>query len=228
MTVLTESSFQSITTQYAKTIDQNINSVTNGTIGKFGITANQLVDLGNIKPGVINFATDSLDKIEGVLSDPAAWTGLDGVNSLTDVLNSEVLQNDLVKNSMEMANDVLTQAGALLGTESLADTATMLGSSMLGTGEDVLNAIEGVGDQLLNSAMSVAGKASQFADALAAGPGEAVLNSITENVSAIGDILNTIDNISEEALDSNVDSLINNVRIPEISTIAKQALSHLT
>jgi len=69
-------------------------------LGSFGFDLKQLETAGFIKPGVAALASQSASLFSSVAKSPAAWTGKDGIKSVTDLLGNpgkqSLIQQDLM------------------------------------------------------------------------------------------------------------------------------------
>ncbi len=210
--MLEKSIFQSITAQQSKLLDQTKDAITEKGLGKFGIQPKQLELLGYIKPGLLDLNAP-MNIIKDKLSDPAVFTGINNINSLDDILGSEILQENLVAEGMEYTENLLKQSGILTGAESVADTATMLGSSMVATGDEIVNIVNGQGDEIKEAAILAAGKASQFATSLAEGPGKEVIKLVTSDT-GVAKVVNSIeDAIDLSGIKQEMNNLIGNPKV---------------
>jgi len=225
---MNKSIITSVMSQQAKTLNQTIDQVTSKGMGKFGILPSSLADLGILKPGLIDFASTSVEKATELLKDPAMFVGKDGINSLADILSSEKLQGDLVEKGMDYANNILQETGILTGVESAFDTATMLGSSMVAAPEAIAGWVNGAGDAAMNAAIESVGKASQFATNLAEGPAKEVLDAVTSASGPIKGITDAIGNSDMSSIDSAVDSALSNIKVPSADFLRKSIIGKVT
>lgn len=94
-------------------------------IGKYQMGASALIDGGYVKPGTTNSG----------LTNPANWTGKDGISSQTDFLNTPAIQEVAAYNYTIRNYNALVQQGMITSTTSNDDVAGYLGvSHLLGAG----------------------------------------------------------------------------------------------
>jgi hypothetical protein len=76
--------------QVASTVNQPANVITEDAgVGQYGLSCQQLEIAGYVKPGTwLRFIKDGPGTMTGVLQAPGIWTGLNGIYSLDEFLNS--------------------------------------------------------------------------------------------------------------------------------------------
>jgi hypothetical protein len=76
--------------QVASTVNQPANAITEDVgVGQYGLSCQQLEIAGYVKPGTwMRFIKDGPGTLTGVLQAPGIWTGLNGIYSLDEFLNS--------------------------------------------------------------------------------------------------------------------------------------------
>ena len=112
---LTPYQIQALLAQLANLVAQAADEITREKgIGQYGFNAYQLEQAGYIKPGTSLrfFAVDPEDFVS-VMSSPSVWTGLNGVNSLNDLLTDPNAQTHIQTDLMELGYNSLTAAGII-------------------------------------------------------------------------------------------------------------------
>jgi hypothetical protein len=76
--------------QVANTVDQAADVITEDLgVGQYGLSCQQLEMAGYVKPGTWQqFLQNTSNTLTEVLGAPGIWTGLNGIYSLDDFLNS--------------------------------------------------------------------------------------------------------------------------------------------
>ena len=112
---LTSDQTLALMAQVSNTVDQAADTVTNETgVGQYGFSCQQLEMAGYVKPGTWQeFIQNDSGTLVDVLSAPGIWTGLNGIYSLTDFLNSTSAQNDAQARLMQNGYDSLQAAGVI-------------------------------------------------------------------------------------------------------------------
>jgi hypothetical protein len=87
---LTSDQTLALMAQVASTVDQAANVITNETgVGSYGLSCQQLEMAGYVKPGTWQqFIQTGRSTLIDVLNAPGIWTGLNGIYSLDEFLNS--------------------------------------------------------------------------------------------------------------------------------------------
>lgn len=87
---LTSSQTQALMAQIANSVDQPANVITEDKgVGKYGLNCQQLEQAGYVKPGTYQrFIQTGRGTLTEVLNAPGIWTGLNGIYSLDEFLNS--------------------------------------------------------------------------------------------------------------------------------------------
>jgi hypothetical protein len=87
---LTSNQTLALMAQVANTVDQAADVITNETgVGKYGLSCQQLEMAGYVKPGTWQqFLQNTSNTLTEVLGAPGIWTGLNGIYSLDEFLNS--------------------------------------------------------------------------------------------------------------------------------------------
>lgn len=126
--------------------------VTEIGLGTYAFTAAQLAAAGYVKPAVAQLMQSGQNSLPNLLKSPAAWTGLNGVESLQQILSNETLQQQIQVNLMNLGLNYLSQvgiavekfpprsqAGAILGAaRSPATVEAWLRGQTVGVNDSVL------------------------------------------------------------------------------------------
>ena len=130
---LTNIQVQALMAQVATVVDQPNTTATNTTgVGRYGLTCQQLEMAGYVKPGTWQqFIQHGPSTQVEVLSAPGIWTGLNGIYSLTDFLNSTTAQNNA--QAILMANGYASlQAAGVITTPSSQSISAVVGQVYTG------------------------------------------------------------------------------------------------
>ena len=149
--------------QAAATVNQGASVVSpiNG-VGKFGISPQQLENLGFIKPGTVSNYLSDPSKIASVLQSPAVWTGKDGVSNLTNFTSNIDTQARAMQGTLQQGFNSLSKLGTLNGVTNPADVGSLLQVSSKFGVNDAANFAKGVvPGELVNQINDVA-KSAQF------------------------------------------------------------------
>ena len=104
-------------------------------LGAFGLGAEQLEKAGVLKPGVSKLLVGGAASITSLLKSPAAFTGKDGIKSVTDLLNNPAKQAGIQQELMSQGVAGLKALGVptdLLSPQGLAGTALNAAKSIPG------------------------------------------------------------------------------------------------
>ena len=158
---LTSNQTQALMAQVANNVDQAPTVATNETgVGQYGFSCQQLEIAGYVKPGTWQqFIQNGPGTLTSVLNAPAIWTGLNGIFSLTDFLNSTSAQNDAQAKLMQNGYNSL-QAAGVIKTPAAQSVSAVVGT--IYTGEDnpaltnatttITNSVNGQVAQLVTNA----------------------------------------------------------------------------
>jgi hypothetical protein len=104
-------------------------------LGAFGLGAEQLEKAGILKPGVSKLLAGGAASITSLLKSPAAFTGKDGIKSVTDLLSNPAKQAGIQQDLMSQGVAGLKALGVptdLLSPQGLAGTALNAAKSIPG------------------------------------------------------------------------------------------------
>jgi len=111
---LSSGQVQGIMAQISNSVDQPANVMTNEKgVGQFGLSCQQLEQAGYVKPGTWQQFIFDPAPLTDVLSAPGIFTGLNGINSAKDFLNSASAQAGAMTNLMKNGFDGLAAAGVI-------------------------------------------------------------------------------------------------------------------
>jgi len=167
-------------------------------IGSLGLTPQQLVTSGHLKPGAdiaINTAINSGQSLEAAMT-PNLFTGKDGVNSLQDLVKNTGTQTNIAASLLNQAKDTLVNKGIITGKESMSQTGGLIMSTAVAGLKPTLNYAGSAVKSLIT------GDTAGF----------------SKNISAIGDsITGTINNVEDKisstvtGLEDKISSTVNNL-----------------
>jgi len=112
---LTSNQTLALMAQVANTVDQDADTITNDVgVGRYGFSCQQLEMAGYVKPGTWQqFIQNGSGTLVEVLSAPGIWTGLDGIDSLTEFLNNINAQNKAQASLMQNGFNSLQAVGVI-------------------------------------------------------------------------------------------------------------------
>lgn len=131
-------------------------------IGIFGQSVSSLVLTGYIKPAALDLIIDP-SLVPTVLSSPAVWTGLNGMNTLLDYLSNEDLQTRAQVDLMLGAYQGLTDAGVFTGDQGARFEATFVQPAARFGVDIVLAWIDGQVDSATATILTTAARQGQYA-----------------------------------------------------------------
>jgi len=131
-------------------------------IGLYGQTPSGLVLVGLLKPAALSLLTDP-SMTFAVLNSPISWTGAYGINSLTDYLDSPILQGQVQVALYDGAYQGLVDYQVILGDEEAGYIAAFLQPAVRYGVDAVVSYIQGTADSQLSSAVEIAGRQGIYA-----------------------------------------------------------------
>jgi hypothetical protein len=204
-----------IMAQRAKDVGQSFSeiSLANG-IGKFGFTADQLENLGYLKPGVTDLLSAD-DDLSELLQNPEFWSGDDGISSISDLLDSELIQDKIEQSLLNEQFNELSARGII---DQLPDQETIAGflqsSAQFGVGtvsdwaQGKLGETSDIAGQL-TSQIENSIKQAQYAITF-------VKEKLPETLSVAKETVGFTKLVKRDALDSSVSEILGNDKIPNI------------
>jgi hypothetical protein len=176
-------------------------------VGIYGQSPSSLILTGYLKPATLTLIV-SPEMTATVLNTPAVWTGLYGVQSLLDYLNSAILQNISQVALLAGSYQGLLDAGYITGNESSRYLATFLQPAAKYGVTAVINWIEGRTSPDLSAKITTAAKQGQYA-----------IDFVTANAAEITlapELPGFTNTIQRQDLDAAVAQIIGNNKIPPI------------
>ena len=160
---LTSDQTLALMAQVANTKDQSATTITNETgVGRYGFSCQQLEMAGYVKPGTWQeFIQNGLSTLVEVLNAPGIWTGLNGIYSLTDFLNSATAQNDAQARLMQNGYDSL-QAAGVITTPAAQSVSAVIGTVYTGSNADLTNATATVTNTVNSQVAALVTNSSQY------------------------------------------------------------------
>jgi hypothetical protein len=130
---LTSNQTQALMAQVANTVDQAADEITNETgVGQYGFSCQQLEMAGYVKPGTWQrFLQNNSSTLVEVLNAPGIWTGLNGIDNLTEFLNNVNAQNDAQARLMVNGYNSL-QAAGVISTPTTSSVSAVRGQVFTG------------------------------------------------------------------------------------------------
>jgi len=190
---LTSSQTQALMAQVANSVDQSADEVTDETgVGRYGFSCQQLEMAGYVKPGTWQrFLQNNSSTLVAVLNAPGIWTGLNGIDNLTEFLNNINAQNDAQARLMVNGYNSL-QAAGVITPPSTRPASAVRGriytgnQSLTSTTTTVTNELNGrVAALVTNSSRYGTQLTSQWA---ATSPGAAPIKQNNSNLAAYAGI----------------------------------------
>ena len=160
---LTPEQTQALMAQVANIVNQPDTTVDNQTgLGRYGFSCQMLEMAGYVKPGTWQqFLQSGTNTLIEVLGSPGVWTGLDGINTLQDFLNSSAAQNDAQATLMVNSYASL-QAAGVITTPASEPAPTMLASIYTDAGQPAVVAASTVTAEANNQVASLVTNGSQY------------------------------------------------------------------
>lgn len=166
---LTSNQTQALMAQVANNVDQSPTVATNETgVGQYGFSCQQLEIAGYVKPGTWQqFIQNGPGTLTSVLNAPAIWTGLNGIFSLTDFLNSISAQNDAQAKLMQNGYNSL-QAAGVIKTPAAQSVSAVVGTVYTGDNPALTNATTTITNSVNGQIAALVTNSSQYGTALTA------------------------------------------------------------
>jgi hypothetical protein len=166
---LTSLQTQALMAQVVNTVDQPATTITDTRgVGQYGLSCQQLEIAGYVKPGTWQqFIQNGPSTLIEVLNAPAIWTGLNGIYSLDDFLNSSSAQNDAQARLMQNGYDSLQAAGVITTPESQSVSA-VVGTVYTGSNVALTTATTTITDEVNSQVAALITNSSQYGTELTA------------------------------------------------------------
>jgi hypothetical protein len=160
---LTSEQTQALMAQVANIVNQPATTANNNTgVGRYGLDCQMLEMAGYVKPGTWQqFLQSGTNTLIGILGSPGVWTGLDGITSLQEFLDSLAAQNNAQATLMVNSYSSL-QAAGVITTPAPAPATTVLASIYTDAGEPAVVAARTVTAEANNQVASLVANGSQY------------------------------------------------------------------
>jgi hypothetical protein len=205
---LTSDQTLALMAQVASTVDQDATVITNETgVGQYGFSCQQLEMAGYVKPGTWQqFLQNSSSNLIDVLNAPGIWTGLGGINTLTEFLANSEAQNTAQATLMVNGYNSL-QAAGVITTPAAQSVSVVVGQVFTGTDPQLTSATTALTNGVNNQIASLVTNSSKYGTQLTAqwASGLPGLTGLTSNL------------ISIKGLSSSVASLPASVRLGSLT-----------
>jgi len=124
---------QALMAQLANIVKQPYNVITQTLgLGKYGFNSQQLERVGYVKPGYsdrycrLNSSTQANpSNFVSFMKSPSPWTGLNGVESLQDILTNEDRQNQIQLALMQQSYSQLVNSGVIIPARAKVTTPSI-------------------------------------------------------------------------------------------------------
>ena len=166
---LTNTQVQALMAQVASTVDQPASTATDTRgIGQYGFSCQQLEMAGYVKPGTWQqFIQPGPSTLTEVLNAPGIWTGLHGIYSLTDFLNSSFAQNDAQATLMKNGYASL-QAAGVITTPGAQSISAIVGNVYVGSNVALTTATATITNEVNGQIAALVTNSSQYGTELTA------------------------------------------------------------
>jgi hypothetical protein len=192
---LTSLQTQALMAQVVNTVDQPAVTITNTRgVGQYGLSCQQLEIAGYVKPGTWQqFIQNGPSTLTEVLNAPAIWTGLNGIYSLDEFLNSPSAQNDAQARLMQNGYDSL-QAAGVITTPEAQSISTVVGTVYTGSNAALTTATTTITDEVNGQVAALITNSSQYGTELTAqwASGLPPVTNVTSNLVGIQGRLPTV------------------------------------
>jgi hypothetical protein len=160
---LTSSQTQAIMAQVVNIVDQSPVIATDDTgVGQYGFSCQQLEMAGYVKPSTWQqFLQNGASTLVAVLSAPGIWTGLNGINSLTEFLNNINAQNDAQARLMKNGYNSL-QATGVIKTPAAQSISAVRGTIYTGTNQALTQATATVTNSVTSDVGALVANSSKY------------------------------------------------------------------
>jgi uncharacterized protein YjbJ (UPF0337 family) len=217
---LSSGQVQGLMAQISNSVDQPATVMSNDKgVGQYGLTVQQLEQAGYVKPGTWRQFIFDPAPLTDVLNAPGIFTGLNGINSANDFLNSASAQAGAMSSLMSNGFDSLTAAGVITPPVTASITAlkgqvfTQSGllslsqlSASTGLSFDISSLTSGLPS--LSSLTSALPNVSSLTSALSSSPLGQLASSAVTNLQSIGSgAINSVAGGNLQNLSSVVDKI---------------------
>ena len=166
---LTNTQVQTLMAQVINTVAQPATTVTDTKgVGQYGFSCQQLEMAGYVKPGTWQeFIQNGPSTLTEVLGAPGIWTGLKGIYSLTNFLNSPSAQNDAQATLMKNGYASL-QAAGVITTPNAQSVSAVVGTVYTGSNATLTNATATLTNSVNSQVAALVTNSSQYGTELTA------------------------------------------------------------
>jgi hypothetical protein len=166
---LTSTQTQALMAQVVNTVGQPATVATNDKgIGQYGFSCQQLEIAGYVKPGTWQqFIQPGPSTLTEVLSAPGIWTGLNGIYTLEQFLNSKSAQNDCQARLMKNGYNSL-QAAGVIKTPAAQSVTAVRGTVYTGNNVAVTTATTTITNDVNSQVAALVTNSSQYGTELTA------------------------------------------------------------
>jgi hypothetical protein len=185
---LTSSQTLALMAQVASTVGQSANVITNETgVGSYGLDCQQLEMAGYVKPGTWQqFIQTGRSTLVDVLNAPGIWTGLGGINTVAEFLNSSEAQNTAQATLMVNGYTSL-QAAGVITTPAAQSVSAVVGQVFTGTDQLLTSVTTSLTNGVNNQVASLVTNSSKYGTQLTAQWAKDLpaLTDLTSNLTSI-------------------------------------------
>lgn len=201
----------SMLAQTSKTVAQAASAITDKGLGSYGLTPQQLEQLGYLKAGTVEQflgTTYTTQQISEVLSSPTVWSGKEGINAAADILGDAEKQSRLAQQTLNSSLAALKQQGLTTGSETASQLAALVNSTSQYGLDNVKQWIDGNAPaDIVNGINNVAKQAEYAVNLVDQKLGADLLNSSTPRPA-----VNTVDRAT---VDAALGRIIGSAKIPK-------------
>jgi hypothetical protein len=155
-----------------------------------------------------------------------------GISKISDFLGSEKVQGAVMQAGMSFALSKFKYGGLISAAVTADKLAGMLSGAMSKSPGEIADWVAGKADSAVSSVLDQAAKAGQFASTLATTKAKDLISNALSGVDSlvggasqsIAEVVGTVQRID---LDSAVDGLINDIRIPSMATLSRSVQNEL-
>jgi hypothetical protein len=176
-------------------------------VGLYGQTPDNLVLVGLIKPAALDLITDPAITFT-VLNSPAVWTGSYSINSLTDYLDSPILQEQVQTALYDGAFQGLLNYTVIVGDEDARYIAAFLQPAVRYGVDAVVAYLQGTANSELAAAIEIAGRQGIYAIDFVSTYGDELMLAAAP--------VSSDNTIVRDQIDQAVADIIDNPKIPTL------------
>ena len=192
---LTSSQTQALMAQVVNTVGQPSTTITNNRgVGQYGFSCQQLEMAGYVKPGTWQqFVRSGTSTLIQVLNVPGIWTGLGGIYSLRDFLDSTAAQNDAQATLMQNGYASL-QAAGVITTPGAQSVSAVVGTVYTGDNEALTTATTTLTNTVNSQVAALVTNSSQYGTQLTAqwATGLPEVTNVTSNLTGIDGVVGSV------------------------------------